>query len=655
MSKKIKRILELEAQIKYHDYLYTEKDAPVISDAAYDELVREYWELIEDTPEYQTTLRVGFVAPDPTMELVKIEEPMLSVKKRKDRDEFEKWIKTNIQSGATYEEKLDGVALRIIYINGDLHRIHTRGDGSNGADLSHRRHLLLNVPDRIENDVGKDRTEYTGEAFCKYADFDAYVERHGLDPENTDPRSTVSGLMKRHKSTDRDDLPIYFKVYSACKKVRSEFETYPELIEYLASVGFDIPMKYDGALLNEMLSLPQKPKDAYPIDGIVAKDNDLRKWDLPQETEYWTYAVCYKFPSMSIDTEVIGIDWSLTMVGQLVGTVLYKPVNYEGTVLTRAKLYYPQTYFDKGLGVGAVIKITKSNEIIPHVVGLVTPSPTGRFKYPDQCPFCDEMVTLDQEAGTAFCNNEACAGQLLRQLIRLTDRKDGLDIKGLGDKRIQALLDNGFLSNAYELFDLTEEDLINSGIDLLTAGKIIDQIAHLNDHDLYRWLSALAIPGLGPTRAIEISNLASTNGMVEGTKFYDLASLMLFLTDASFLQEMFGLDGLVIGGYIRQHQEEITKFLKHYDFTKPRSPSLDGIPVSITGSWNALTRPLLSNGLAEHGFLLSDKVCKTTKVLMVGQKPSAAKIEKAKKWNIPVVEINSLYDLNSIVALISSK
>lgn len=655
MSKNIKRILELEAQIKYHDYMYTEKDSPVISDAAYDDLVREYWELVEDTPTYQPTLRPGFVAPDPVLELVKIEEPMLSITKKKDRDDFEKWVKLNIQAGATYEEKLDGMALRIIYINGELHRIHTRGDGRDGADLSHRRHLLLNVPDRIESDVGKDRTEYTGEAFCMYADFDAYVERHGLDPNDTDPRSTVSGLMKRHKATERDDLPIYFKVYGACTKVRSSFETYPEMMEYLAGIGFDIPMKYDGALLNEMLSLPQRPKNGYPIDGIVVKDNDLRKWDLPQDTAYWTYAACYKFPTIAIDTKVTGIDWSLTMLGQLVATVLYEPIQYDGTTLTRAKLDYAQSYFDKGLGVGAVIKVTKSNEIIPRVVELVTPATGPRFKYPDECPFCNEMVTLDQEAGTAFCNNEACPGQLLRQLIRLTDRKDGLDIKGLGDKRIQALLDNGFLSNAHELFDLTEEDLINSGIDVLTAGNIIEQIAHLNNHDLYRWLSGLAIPGLGPTRAIEISNLASTNGMTDGVKFHDLKTLMMFLTDATFLQDMFGLDGLVIGSYIRQNQEGITKFLSHYDFSKPRSPSLDGIPVSITGSWVALTRPLMSNALGEHGFLLSDKVTKSTKVLMVGQKPSASKVEKAKKWNIPVVDITSLHDLNSLVALISTK
>lgn len=653
MSKNIKRILDLEAQIKYHDYMYTEKDNPVISDAKYDELVHEYYQLLEDTPEYKPNLAPGFVAPDPAMELVVIEEPMLSIIKRKDRDSFEKWVKSNISTLGAYEEKLDGMAIRLIYIDGDLARIHSRGDGIHGSDLSHRRHLLLNVPDHIEQDENKGRTEYTGEAFCKYADFNAYIEKHKLNPDEVDSRSTVSGLMKRHKAGDRDDLPIYFKVYSASKNVRAEFQTYFELRDYFTSIGFDVPMLYDGSLLNEMLSLPNKPKNDYPIDGIVVKDNDLCKWDVEQPSQYWTYAACYKFPSISLKTKAVDIDWSLTMAGQLVPTIIYEPIKYDGTTLTRAKLDYAQTYFDKGLGIGAVIEITKSNEIIPRLVGMVSPATGTRFKYPDQCPFCNEMVTLDQEAGTAYCNNEACSGQLLRQLIRLTDRRDGLDIKGLGEKRIQALLDNGFLSNAYELFDLTEEDLINSGINILDSGKIIEQIANLNDLDLHRWLSALGIPGLGLVRAIEISNLAATNGLNDGLKFHDLNSLMMIITDGKFLLEMFGLDGLVIGSYIRQNQESITKFLIHYDFSRKHTPSLSGIPIAITGSWPSMTRDMLSTELEKHGFILSDKVSQMSKLLLVGAKPSPSKIEKAMKWNIPHADITSIHDLNSIVSLAS--
>lgn len=653
MIRNIKRLLELESQLKYHDYMYFEQDQPVISDAQYEELAREYETLKEETPGYTSGYGIGFVAPDPAMELVPILEPMLSISKKKDRASFEKWVKTNLTGSPVYEDKLDGMALRLIYVNGDLARIHTRGAGNNGADLSHRRHLLLNVPDHIESDANKGRTEYTGEAFCKFDDFNNYIERHELNPKETDPRSTVSGLLKRHKTSDRDDLNIYFKVYSASQSVRENFETYIDLREYFTSIGFDVPMLLDGSMLNEMLSLPEKPKNEYPIDGVVVKDNNLRQWDVEQGNQYWSYATCYKFPSVSLETKVVDIDWSLTLRGELVGTLIYEPIEYDGTKLTRAKLDYAQSYFDKGLAIGSIVKITKSNEIIPRLVGLVNPGHGQRLKYPDTCPFCNEMVTLDQEAGAAFCNNDACSGQLLRQLIRLTDRKTGLNIKGLGEKNLQALLDNGFLSNPSDLFNLTEEDLINSGIDILTSGSIINQIANLNELDLHRWLSAMGVPGLGIVRAIEISNFASTNGLNDELRFHDLNALMTIITDGKFLSDMFGLDGLVIGNYIRQNQEEITRFLSHYDFSRTRTPALDGIPVSITGVWASMSHEMLADALAEKGIILTNTVTKTVKMLLVGSKPSPSKIEKAGKWNIPTADITSIYDVNNIVSLIS--
>lgn len=650
----IKRLLELEGQLKYHDYLYFELDKPQISDDQYEELSSEYRKLREERPDYKTAYGQGFVAPDPSMELVPIIEPMLSVSKKKTKEEYLGWVKDKTESNGIHEDKLDGMALRIIYVDGDLARIHTRGDSISGADVSHRRQLLLNVPDHIPADVDKGRTEYTGEAFCTFKDFDNYVKLHGLDPDDTDPRSTVSGLMKRHKASDRDrGLPIYFKVYGAGQSVREGFETYIQLREHFTDIGFDVPMLIDGGMLQEFLNLPHKPVLEYPIDGIVVKDNNLRHWDVTQGNEYWTYATCYKFPSMSINTTVKGIDWSLSMKGQLIGTIVYDPVNYEGTKLSRAKLDYAQSYFDKGLSVGSVIQITKSNEVIPRIVSLVSVGDGVRLKYPDHCPFCNEMVSLDKEAGTAFCENDACEGQLVRQLIRLADRKDGLDIKGLGDVGIQALLDHGFLSQPADLFNLTEDDLINSGIHRGAAESVIAQIKDLNRFDLHRWLCALGIPGLGKVRSVEISNFSGKNRRNDGVQFSDLEDLIGLLTDAKFLSDLFGLDGLVIGNYVLQNQEAVTDFLSHYDFTLERMPALDGIPIAVTGGWVAMTRDILKDKLSEAGFILSDKVTKSCKFLLVGDSPSASKMEKAKKYNIPVIDIRSIHDLNVIVTVLS--
>ncbi|AEV89590.1 putative NAD-dependent DNA ligase [Pseudomonas phage OBP] len=654
MSNKVKRLLELQAQIKYHDYMYFDQDKPVISDAKYDEMVAEYQELLEEHPEFDPAKHtVGFVAPDPSMETVMIVEPMLSIGKRKTKADFQKWITQNVSTDAIYEDKLDGMALRIVYHYGELMCIHTRGNGTVGAVLSHRRHLLLNVPDYIAEDKEEPVTEYTGEALCMYADFEAYAKRHELDIKDIDTRSTVSGLMKRQKSSDRDDLPIYFKCYNASSNVRNRYGFYTQLRQHFIASGFDLPKLLSPTAVEALLDLPSKPIDTYPVDGIVAKDDDLRSWDKEQDAQYYSYAICYKYPTLALQSKVTGIDWSIANSGELIGTLMYEPVDYDGTKLSRCKLDYAASYFEKGLRINSIISVTKSNEIVPKLVSLVEPGTGLKLSYPEFCPFCNKPVRMDDDNKVAFCVNPDCEGQLLKQLTRLSEI-DAFDIKGLGPKRIQALLDHGFLSNPSDLFELTEEDLINAGIDLATSGSIMEQIGKLDDKDISRWLVALAIPELGVGRAIDISNLAATNGMNDGLKFSNLDDFIRIMTDGMFLKNTFGLDGLVIGMHIKTHEEEIRKFLSHYTFNKERTGIAQGVPVSISGGWPVLTRGLLAEGLANAGYVLSDTVSQSAKVLLTGTKPSPGKIAKANRWGIPIINITSVYDIATIAVLIAN-
>lgn len=654
MSDNIKRLLELEGQLKYHDYMYFELDKPAISDDAYEELSHEYIRLKNITPEFTSTYGIGFITPNEKMDPVEIIEPMLSISKRKNKEDYLDWVRNKIDSNGIHEVKLDGMAIRLIYVHGDLARIHSRGDGITGADLSHRRHLLVGIPDHIELDEDKERTEYTGEAYCLFSDYNYYLNLHSLDPKNNDPRSTVSGLMKRHNSTDKDNgLPIQFSVYGTSKNVREEFKNYSELRSHLTEIGFTLPEVVSGENLINMLNLPNKPNLGYPIDGLVVKSDLLSDWDKPNNGQYWAYSTCYKFPTIVLQSEVTDIDWSLTLTGQLVGTLIYKPVNYEGTTLSRAKLDYAQSYFDKGLNIGSTIQLTKANEIIPKIIGLVSLGSGEKLRYPEHCPFCNHVITLNDTDGTAYCNNLECSGQLIRQLTRLVDRKDGLDIKGLGEKAIISLLDNGFFSSPSDIFNLTESDLTLSGVPESSAIKILEQINTVNRFDIHRWLCALGIPGLGIVRSIDISNFSAKNGLNDGLKFHDLNDLMTILSDPEFLCGLFGLDGLGIGTHVIRNRNEISKFLSHYDFTLARTPALEGIPIAISGTWVGMPRNMLKEKLAEAGFVLSDKVTKTCKKLIIGEKPSAPKLEKAKAYDIPIIDIRSLHDIKSVITVLS--
>lgn len=652
MSDGIKRLLELQGQLKYHDHLYHTLDQPVISDSEYDILKQEYDELAEQHPEVvDPKVTIGFVDPPKALGKVTITEPMISVDKKKDVESYDKWIDKNVSTECVEEIKLDGIALRFIYKDGVLARIHTRGRNGIGGDVSHRRHLLVNMKDTVELHEDKDEVFFTGEAFCFHKDFLEYCARHKLDPTDTDPRSTVSGLMKRADAGDRDDLPIQITVYGASRNVRDQFETYLELREHIKECGFNVPELITESMRAEMFAAGKLPEWDYPIDGIVAKDNNLRAWEKEQSGEYYTYAVCYKFPTIALKTEITGVDWSLTNAGEFVGTLMYKEVDYGGTKLTRCKFDYMKSYIDKGIRIGSKISVTKSNEIIPKLISLDEVGNGEKILLPVNCPFCNGPTTPTKIS--VKCTNGECEGQAVKRMLAIFNI-DGFNIHGLGEKRVEALVNIGKLTEPHDIFKWDTQDLIDGGVAPASVDGILSAIEQAKSNDLSQWLMCLAIPSLGKVRAVELSNMSATNGMNDGLKFHNLTDFMFILTDAQALSSLFGIEGAKIANHCKKKMDEITRFLSYYDFGRQAPMGLDGIPVAITGEWNGLTRRDLTAVLRQHDFVLSSSVTKTCKALLTASKPSPSKIETAKRYKLPVIEIGGISDVNGIVALLSN-
>lgn len=652
MSDGIKRLLELQGQLKYHDHLYHTLDQPVISDSEYDILKSEYDELAEKYPEViDPKVTIGFVDPPKSLGKVTITEPMISVDKKKDAESYNKWIDKNIAGTCVEEIKLDGIALRFIYKDGVLTRIHTRGRNGIGGDVSHRRHLLVDIKDSVELHEDKDEVFFTGEAFCFHKDFLEYCARHKLDPTDTDPRSTVSGLMKRAESGDRDDLAIHVTIYGASRNVRDQFDTYLELREHIKECGFNVPALITEPMRAEMFAAGKLPEWDYPIDGIVAKDNDLRQWEKEQTGEYYSYAVCYKFPSIVLHTEITGVDWSLTNTGEFVGTLTYKEVDYGGTKLSRCKFDYMKSYIEKDIRIGSKISITKSNEIIPKLISLDEVGKGEKILLPLTCPFCNSPTVPTNIS--VKCVNSECEGQAVKRLLAIFNI-NGFNIHGLGDKRVEALVNIGKLNEPADIFKWDAQDLIDGGVAPASVEGILNAIEGAKANDLSQWLMCLAIPSLGKVRAVELSNLSATNGMNDELKFYNLNDFMLILTDAQGLSEMFGIEGAKIAWHCKKKEDEIRRFLAYYDFGRQAPMGMDGVPVAITGEWNGLTRRDLTAVLRQHDFILSSSVTKTCKALLTATKPSPAKVETAKRYKLPIFDISSISDVNGIVALLSN-
>lgn len=644
----IKKIKKLEEKLIEHDNNYFELDSPVISDSEYDILSLEYRKLRKDCPEYESGYKQGFSHSNSDKNKVNILEPMLSVSKKTNKEDYLKWCDGS-EGAKIHEDKIDGMALRLIYVYGKLSQIHSRGNGEKGTDLSNAKKIITGIPDFIEPDKGLKRTEYTGEAFCYYDDFYNFVKLSGLNRESMDPRSTVSGLIKRTLPHDKEvSLPIHFKVYHGSAAVRNRFKTYTEFRSFCVSVGFDVPLLIDKGTLDHFLSLSSKPILSYPVDGVVGKFNDLSKWEKEQKTEYWSYATCYKFPTLAIETKVTGIDWTLSLKGMLIPVLNYLPVVYDGTTLSRVKLDYPDYYFKEGLSIGSTIKITKSNEIIPKLLGIIKKGTGIPLDFPTSCPFCQTLVKKIED--NAFCFNTGCKGRLLIKFTRMVNVNSGLDIKGLGTSTITKLIENGKLVHAQDLFLLTSDDLIEAGMGKPPAKSVVDRIKKAQSAGLVKWLSALGLSCLGHTRSKKlISELTKTLGSGQ----WGVNELLTLLNDSQRLDDLFGKDGLTINQEYEVRKKEIKCFLSHYVFTEENVDKVFTKTVGITGACPFLTRTELVKGLEKEGILLINGINKMCNVVLVGISPSLPKINKAKTLGIPIVNIDSLQKLSDIIIKLS--
>ncbi|QDB70308.1 putative DNA ligase [Aeromonas phage CF8] len=646
MSQAYLEFVDLEKQIKYHDYLYSVADKPIISDSEYDILVQRYHTLLSEHPEYKPSHTPGFVDVPEGFKVVKLVEPMISILKKKSVDDFQQWIKKNTEGGEVYEEKLDGLGLRLIYKFGGLTIAHLRGSQTQeGLDVTHRVKLVSNIPKQIDEFKHLEYSHVDGEVFCMFKDLERYCEQWDKDYAETEPRSTVSGMMKRLKDNERDTLTMYFRAYGASTSVRALCNDYEHLRTKLEDWGFDTPQRLDGSLLQSLYKLKERPDFGYPIDGIVVKVNDLSKWNDTHMVGYYTYTACYKFPTRCLETKLKDVIWGLSTQGELVGVVTYDPVEYDGTILQRAKFDYANEYIKAGIRIGSIIQVTKANEIIPNIVGVKEIGNGKKIEFPTKCPCCDSLLVIETPA-VRRCVNDSCSGKFLKQMNRLVGPR-GLDIKGLGKKGLEALVDAGYLSSPQDLFKLTRDDYLNLDVfDQNQVDSILEQISETPKLPLNNWLFASCIPNMGVVAALELAQ-------EQGKLFSELSTLMDVLKNSDILVSLFGVDGLVMSKYVKDNEAVLMHFFIHYNFSNPIQTVPDAIPVAISGGW-LIPREELRKRLAEDGYELVDSVTKSVTRLLLGKDPSPGKIAKAEKYGIRTLVLNNNVSYDNLLTMLAS-
>ena len=540
-----KKMQELRKEISEHQRLYYEEDSPVISDSEYDELFRELKILEEMYPELtdnnSPTKSVGG-APNAKFSKVTHGTPMLSLENALDKSELTDFFSRvrstlfkinsagnpdvpNLFSGvedttSSYmaEMKIDGVAVSLLYRNGKLERGATRGDGKVGEDVTDNIKTIASVPQALNGNCPPE-IEVRGEVLMFKNVFEELNRRREEteEPLLANPRNAAAGALRQLASSVTAERQLSFFAYYVVNPGQIGLSKQSDVLKWLSDKGFSV---------QDAIALCDNEREAdlfiehwrnarhdlpYVTDGVVFKLNDIDLWDKLGGTSHAPrWAIAFKYPPEEKETRVVGIEISVGRTGALTPIAELSPVRLGGSTVQRASLHNEDEVKRKDVRVGDLVKIRKAGEIIPEVIEVVKEARNGSeeaFEMPKFCPVCGApVVRLPEEAAVRCPNRASCPAQIREAIIHFASRA-GMDIKGLGEKLIDMLIESDLIANLADIYNLKKDSLASlPRMGEKSADNIISAIGSSRSKPLESLLAALGIRYVGQ-RAAEILSL----------------------------------------------------------------------------------------------------------------------------------------------------
>jgi DNA ligase (NAD+) len=522
-----KRVDKLREEIEYHNYLYYVLDQPKISDTQYDHLMRELERLEEEYPELRSpnspTQRVG-ASPLEEFEIVRHTIPMRSLANAFDESEardFDKRIKkflgTSEEIEYVAEPKFDGLAIELVYEQGQFVVGSTRGDGINGENVTQNLRTIRTIPlQLIQKEISiAERLEVRGEVIMqikKFKELNRKRETMG-EPLFANPRNAAAGSVRQldPKITVERPLEIYFY---ALGEVRGwTFKTQWEVLQTLPKWGLRTnphvrKCKNIDEVLNYYHEMNEKRETLpYEIDGIVVKVNsfDLQT-RLGEIARSPRWALAFKFQPKQETTKILDIIVQVGRTGALTPVAVMEPVKVGGVEVSRATLHNQDEIDKKDVRVGDTVVIQRAGDVIPEVVQVITSKrkgPEKKFKMPLKCPVCGAEVI--KEEAIHRCIGLDCPAQLKGRIKHFASKR-AMDVDGLGVKLIDQLVDKGLVKDVADIYYLQKKDLIElERMADKSAQNIIDAIEKSKTKPLSKFLFALGIRHVGETTAEDLA------------------------------------------------------------------------------------------------------------------------------------------------------
>lgn len=672
------RILKLRHEIDRFRYEYHVLNQLSISEAALDSLKHELFLLEEAYPALITpdspTQRVAG-APLPGFVKVTHLVPMRSLEDVFSREEAQAWLTRvqKIQPDASFdffaELKMDGLALSLVYEDGMLIQAATRGDGSVGEDVTHNARTIESLPLRLrvptEAEVASFIHKY-GKAIdqARFRRFitshtgrieirgEVYMTRRQLESLNkimiargdaplANPRNASAGAIRQLDPRIASERKLSFCRWQLLAE--SGLTTYEQAHEAMALLGIPgsgyLRFCKDLDSVQKFFEEMGKKREKLPfqIDGMVVKVNNNSLFDsLGVVGKTPRGAIAWKYAAEQGTTIVREIHVSVGRTGALTPVAIMDPVQLAGTTVTRASLHNEDEIRRLDVRIGDTVIVEKAGDIIPKLIQVLPALRTGKekpFKMPTHCPMCGAVVERREGEVATVCTNRGCFAQELARLLHFVSRT-ALDIRGLGDKIVEQLLQTGLVREPADFFELTPGDFLSlEGFAELSSQKLVKEIQSHQSAPLDRFIYALGIRHVGIQTARDIAQ--AVGGMKQ---------FRTMTTD-----DLLKIDGIgevvaqSVGDFLQdaQEQERLDRVLHHMKILDQAKPVGDmpfsGTTWVITGTLDSLSREEAKEKILSLGGHVAESVSKKTSFVVVGA-DAGSKLAKAEQLNIPILD-----------------